>query len=107
MTQRYPTAARIGMRIQVLREQQGLSVRGLAKKAAMPHNNLLKVEAGAWNTPIETLARIARALDVELHILTSDADEIDLSSPHHHVNSWELARLCASLAVPLAFGLPL
>jgi transcriptional regulator with XRE-family HTH domain len=65
----YPTAVWLGRRIQALRTAQGWSVRALAKHAAMPHNNLLKIERGESNIPIETLARVARALGVPLAAL--------------------------------------
>lgn len=69
MAERYPAAVRVGVKIQALRERHGLSGRALAKRAQMPHNNLLKIERGESSPPIETYARIARALGVPLHRL--------------------------------------
>lgn len=74
---RYPYAAQVGLRLQALRERQGLSVRALAKKAQMPHNNLLKIERGETNVPIETLARLADALGVNLRRCLPDTQESD------------------------------
>lgn len=72
MDHRYPTAASIGLRIRALRERRGLSVRELAKRANMVHTNLRKIEQGQSDTPIETLARVARVLGVSLGELCTD-----------------------------------
>lgn len=66
MDERYPTAAWIGERIRALREQAGLSMRQLGKAAHLTHSHILKIERGELNIPIETLARIAQALNVSL-----------------------------------------
>lgn len=70
--QRYASAERVGARIRALREQQGLSTTVLARKAGFSQQQICQVELGKINTPIETLARVADALGVELGELVSE-----------------------------------
>jgi transcriptional regulator with XRE-family HTH domain len=69
---KYPNVAVLGRRVHALREQRGLSLRALARKAQMPHNNLLNLERGELNPPFETLVRLAHALGLTVAELCED-----------------------------------
>lgn len=98
---RYPCAAYIGVKIQQLREAQGVSIRGLAKKAMMPHTQLLKIEAGTTNSPIETLARIAEALEVPLSVLVDMVNEGQGAPDVEDNEYYQLFKeLCQRIALP-------
>lgn len=78
---RYASAERCGARVRALREEREWSTTLLAKKAGFSQQQICQVELGKINTPIETLARIADALGVELGELIfaeSQADECPL-----------------------------
>jgi len=64
-----PPQVRVGRRIAALRVAQHLSVRALARRAGMPHNNLLKIERGGSAPPITTYNNLATALSVDLGVL--------------------------------------
>lgn len=48
------------------REASGLSLRELAERAGLSHQTLVILEAGKTQPRVDTLAKIARALGVEL-----------------------------------------
>jgi transcriptional regulator with XRE-family HTH domain len=52
--------------IRSVRKQRGLSLKNLEKRSGLPFQYLSKIERGEINTPLETLAIIAQALDVPL-----------------------------------------
>jgi transcriptional regulator with XRE-family HTH domain len=111
----YPHALVYGELIRHLRQGKGITLKDLADLSRLSYQYLSNVERGEVNTPIETLVTIFAALEMPLPAIESireatmgrPTDDTDPLSPHHHVNSWELARLCASLSLPLALGLPL
>jgi transcriptional regulator with XRE-family HTH domain len=107
-----PRMVAIGARIHALRKQQGLTLQVVAKRVGMTHQHLSKIERGLVQAPYETLGSLGEVLGVSFEALVmgqeaSGGGSTDSFSPHYHVNSWELARLCASLSLPLALGLPL
>ena len=54
-----------------LRERRGLSQDRLSKLADVSHNTIIKIEAGAIQSPtVETAQKIAKALGVTLDELT-------------------------------------
>lgn len=56
-----------------LRKRCGLSQDRLSKRADLSHNTIIKIEAGAIQSPtVETAQKIARALGVSLDELTSE-----------------------------------
>ena len=57
---------RLGARIRALRLQSRLSQEGLGERAGVSYKFLGEVERGQGNPTIETLARIAGALNVEV-----------------------------------------
>lgn len=59
------TSSIIGENIKKYRQQQGLSQDTLSKKANLAFHTVAKIETGATPNPtIDTLAKIAKALDV-------------------------------------------
>lgn len=73
--QKYRHACLAGSRVRFFREQQGLSTTELARKAGFAQQQISKVELGKINTPIETLARLAEALEVPLSELVGTVNE--------------------------------
>jgi DNA-binding XRE family transcriptional regulator len=59
-------AARLGNRVKQLREEKGYSIKELAERAEMMRPNLSRLEHGRQEPSLETLERIARALNVPL-----------------------------------------
>lgn len=60
---------RFGQRVRECREEQGLSQRKLALMIGMDNTYLGRIEAGRCNLSIDTMSRIASALDVEIREL--------------------------------------
>jgi len=56
----------LGARVRVHREQQGLSLTEMSKRAGWSRRFLIEVEAGRGNPSIGKLAELARALEIEL-----------------------------------------
>lgn len=65
---------RCGVRIRQLREQQGISVRDLAKRMQIKHQALSQIELGRGNPTLGTLVKIAKALGVKTRDLITDED---------------------------------
>lgn len=61
-------ARAVALKVLSHRTQHGLSQRALAKKLDMTQPQLARVEAGEHNPTIDTLARLAQALDIEFAI---------------------------------------
>ena len=55
----------LSTRTREIRESKGITLRHLAKTTGIPVPNLSRIERGMANFTIETLHRIASALDVE------------------------------------------
>jgi transcriptional regulator with XRE-family HTH domain len=65
--QRTETLAEI---VKKLREEKGLSQEKLARLADVSNNTIVNIEAGKQNNPtIETLKRVAKALEVSVDVL--------------------------------------
>lgn len=61
----------LGRNIKSLREKRGLSQDRLAKLADVANNTIIKIEQGENPNPtLETLKKIAKALDVSIDDLT-------------------------------------
>jgi transcriptional regulator with XRE-family HTH domain len=100
--QRYVHAVACGACVAQARKARGWSQRELAARAGCSNQQISKVEAGAINTPIETLGRLAQALDVPLSCLAgppSTPPEADLAQNEYYQLFKEL---CQRLAVPPA-----
>ena len=62
------TRQRIGQRIRELREAKGLSQRDLEDRTGLTHNDICRIENGNYNVSLDTLTKIATALDAEVSI---------------------------------------
>jgi transcriptional regulator with XRE-family HTH domain len=60
------TPKHLGARVRRAREAAGLSQRAVAAKAGLAREHLLRLEAGRADPSVGNLARIARAIGVEL-----------------------------------------
>lgn len=64
---------KLGIKIQKLRKDQGLSQDDLARKADIPYTTLTKIEIGVIKNPsFNAVAKIARALNIDLDDLTNE-----------------------------------
>jgi transcriptional regulator with XRE-family HTH domain len=61
-------ARAVALKVLAYRTEHALSQRGLAKKLGMTQPQLARLEAGEHNPTIDTLARLAQALDIEFAI---------------------------------------
>jgi transcriptional regulator with XRE-family HTH domain len=65
---RTAVARAVALKVLTYRTEHGLSQRALAKKLAMTQPQVARLEAGEHNPTIDTLARLAQALDIEFAI---------------------------------------
>jgi transcriptional regulator with XRE-family HTH domain len=65
---------RLGAAVRVLRKEAGLSQMALAEKAGLTLNYIGNVERGEKVASVETLVRIARALEINGSELLAKAD---------------------------------
>lgn len=61
-------ALMLGMRVRELREAAGLSQSELARRTGTRQPNIARLEAGGGMPKLETLQRVAAALDMELEV---------------------------------------
>jgi DNA-binding phage protein len=61
-------AASLKELIVAARKQRGLTLREAATNAGMKHPQLVQIEQSSGRVELRTLARIAQALDFELHV---------------------------------------
>lgn len=59
---------RMGKLIQSTREQRGITIEELAEKSGITRQNVIKVENGAYNTPIDVIGRLADAMNARILI---------------------------------------
>jgi transcriptional regulator with XRE-family HTH domain len=64
-----------------LRHRRGMTQRQLAEAAGMRQPRIAEIESGLANPQIETLARIAHALEVDLSVLHRPNDATHASVP--------------------------
>jgi transcriptional regulator with XRE-family HTH domain len=64
--------AEVGSRVRMLREQRGISLSELARRASVGKATLSGLEAGTRNPTLETLQAVAAALDLPLTALLHD-----------------------------------
>lgn len=109
---KYPLSAQTGSRMRELRKAAGLSQQALAARlgartvaeVTAAQSRVSRLEKGAIEFTLETLAEVARALDVPVSALVPDlagagaltAEEVEL------ISHWRLE----GLAGLLAFGVP-
>ena len=62
----------IGDNVQIIRKRKGLTQDKLARKADIPYTTLTKLESNVVKKPsVQTVAKIAQALDVTIEELIS------------------------------------
>ncbi len=66
--ERTAVARAVALKVLAYRTEHGLSQRALAQKLGMTQPQLARLEVGEHNPTIDTLARLAQALDVEFAI---------------------------------------
>lgn len=81
-------SATIGKRIREIRNAQGISLEELSFKAGLNAAHLGQIERGLRNPTIETLERIATALDVSFYDLISSAETL----PRERLETSEIRR---------------
>lgn len=62
----------IGVILRKLRKQKGFSLREFAKLSGLSHSFISDIENGRCNPSIESLHKIADALDVKPHIFLTE-----------------------------------
>lgn len=60
--------AQVGMNLRMVREVQGWTVEQVAKMADLKAATVEKIEAGAFNVPLDVLAKVADVIGCELTI---------------------------------------
>lgn len=68
-------AERIGARVRALREAAGLTQGELARRTGIHRPNIARIESGRHMPSLDTVVRIARALDVQPSAILSVLDE--------------------------------
>jgi transcriptional regulator with XRE-family HTH domain len=64
--------SQIGQRIRTIRKQNGQTQEGLARDAGVSNGTIIRIEMGRNRPNLETLAKIANALDVKASDLLDD-----------------------------------
>lgn len=75
------TLAMIGMRIVELRKLKGIKQIDLAISAGIDDSSLRRIEEGRSNPTVKTLAKIAKALSVEISELFAGKKEYSITDP--------------------------
>jgi transcriptional regulator with XRE-family HTH domain len=99
----------IGLRLRALREEKKLSQGDIEKRTGLLRCYISRVENGHTVPAVETLEKLARALEMPLYQLLYDGEEPPVTpiSESQHENHWGasgrsaryLAKLCRALAV--------
>jgi len=72
--EKYASALQCGERVAHTRKARKMTLKQVAEKTGFSPQQIFLVEKGEINTPVETLARIAEALDVPLVEFFDDHD---------------------------------
>ena len=67
----------IGFRVRVAREVVGLTQEELAERLGMSRVSITNLELGRQRTPLDTLYRVARVLNVRPHRLLPSQSEVE------------------------------
>jgi transcriptional regulator with XRE-family HTH domain len=73
-----PFLAKVGRRIRALRDEKGLTPAELSKKSGVRTSRLLKIERGEIRITIDTVAKLANGLAVEMFDVLTFPEEDDL-----------------------------
>ncbi len=79
-------AIMVGKRIRCLRQSHGLSQEALAYKASISQAHLGQIERAVKNPTVDTIGKIAAALDVPVEELFRDAGIPDETHPNATIN---------------------
>lgn len=79
---------RIGKAIKEIREEKDLEAKELAQKADIDAANLSRIEQGKFSTGIDTMNKIASALDAKLEIVPKDSIIIK-EETHKKFSEWQ------------------
>ncbi len=75
----------VGLRLQELRETEGITAEQMAQHIEMPLDEYLKYESGAWQTPVSVLYAVGRYFGVSMNeILTGDRAHLQIFSHLKH-----------------------
>lgn len=92
-TQRYEAAEKCGIRLKRVRKELKLTLKHVGELAGFTAQQIFCVEKGEINTPIETLARIAEALNIPLErILCGDEAPTDTQKFMEDIMRWASVR---------------
>ena len=80
MTKKNSIGTKIGLKIKLLRNNKKISQEELGFKAGLNKNSIGSIERGESSPTIDTLAQIAKALEISLVDLV-DTSKIDLLFP--------------------------
>ena len=69
--------ASVGARLKALRQSRGLTIRGLAEQAGVPHATLSIIERDKSSPSVSILKRLLRPLNVTLSVFFSDSAVVD------------------------------
>jgi transcriptional regulator with XRE-family HTH domain len=70
-------SASVGERLKALRQSRGLSIRGLAELAGVPHATLSIIERDKSSPSVSILKRLLKPLNVTLSVFFSDSAVVD------------------------------
>lgn len=70
-------AAAIGARVRALRVEREMSATELARRSGMPRQSVPRLEAGRHEPTLETVLRLAAALDVPPTAILAVLDEVE------------------------------
>jgi len=83
-------AAEVGRRIRAARQELGISLEDLGALSEINWTTIGKVERGASSPTVETLVRIATALEVDPGSLLSGLRADDYGARSHQLTAWDL-----------------
>ena len=85
-----PAAAEIGRRIRSVRRGLGISLEDLGELAEVNWTTIGKIERGASSPTVESLVRIADALEIDPGTLISGITASDYGARQHQITAREL-----------------
>lgn len=91
----------IGSRIKQQRKKLGLSLRSLAKKTDLTASFLSQVERGKTNASIDSLRRIAEAMDVSMLYFLSEPPRVETTIPSGEADEEASAAMPGEQYVPV------
>jgi len=81
-----PLAAKMGARVQTLREERGLSIGALARASGLPKGHVWNLEHGLVMITLPTIAALARAFDVAPGYLITFPEESELEAMFEYLH---------------------